>query len=132
MNAVFALIMASTGMSGRSTSMLEGFLHWAKINEPCEMWLVAFGVIAQTLFFCRWIIQWYASEKRGESHIPMLFWWLSLAGATLLCCYFALRGEPVGVLGQSVGWTVYCRNIYLIRKKRHPPGQPPRQSPELP
>ena len=132
MNAYFDLVLATTQLPGGATTMLDGFLHWAKIDEPWEMWLVAFGVIAQTLFFCRWIIQWYASEKRGESHIPMLFWWLSLSGATLLCCYYALRGEPVGVLGQTVGWTVYCRNIYLIRKKRQPPGQPPGSPLELP
>lgn len=98
--------------------MMDKFFLWANATEPWEMWLVAFGVFAQTLFFCRWIVQWYASEKRGESHIPMLFWWLSLGGASMLFVYFALRGEPVGMLGQSVGWIIYCRNIYLIGKKK--------------
>ena len=95
-------------------------LEWANVSEPWEMWLVAFGVLAQVLFFCRWIVQWLASEQRGESHVPMGFWWLSLAGASLLLVYFALRGEPVGLLGQSVGWMVYLRNIMLIRRRaRH-------------
>jgi lipid-A-disaccharide synthase-like uncharacterized protein len=93
-------------------------LEWANVSAPWELWLVAFGVLAQSLFFCRWIVQWLASEQRGESHVPMAFWWLSLAGASLLLIYFALRGEPVGLLGQSVGWIVYLRNIMLIRRRR--------------
>ena len=58
-------------------------------------------------------------ERRGKSHIPEFFWWLSLSGATLLLVYFTLRGEPVGMLGQSVGWLVYSRNLYLFRAKHN-------------
>ena len=58
------------------------------------------------------------SERRRESVMPTLFWWCSLVGATILLVYFVGRREPIGVLGQSVGWIVYGRNLYLIRKKR--------------
>ena len=92
--------------------------EWAGADTTAELWLIAFGLGAQVLFFCRWILQWLASEKLGESHIPALFWWLSLAGASLLLTYFLLRGEPVGVVGQSVGWMVYSRNLYLVRQKK--------------
>lgn len=101
-------------------SWWDHVLQWANVSEPWELWLIVFGVLAQVLFFCRWLVQLYASERRGESHMPVSFWWLSLTGATLLLIYFTLRGEPVGVLGQSVGWIVYSRNLYLIqRRKRH-------------
>lgn len=112
----FMMLVASVQQSGASFS--NRILEWANISEPWEIGLIAFGLGAQILFFCRWIVQWYVSEKRGESHIPDLFWWLSLAGASLLLVYFILRGEPVGVLGQSVGWIVYFRNLHLIRRKK--------------
>ena len=44
-------------------------------TDPLRMWLVIFGTVGQAVFFCRWIIQWLASEKRGESHMPVAFWW---------------------------------------------------------
>ncbi len=37
----------------------------------------------------------------------------------MLFAYFSLRGEPIGMLGQSVGWVVYFRNLHLIRVKRN-------------
>ncbi|MBT8487019.1 MAG: hypothetical protein HKO59_11700 [Phycisphaerales bacterium] len=77
------------------------------------------------LFFARWLVQWVATERRGVSHVPEQFWWLSLAGATLLLVYFTLRGELVGMLGQSVGWFVYARNLMLIRGAARPPTPDP-------
>jgi lipid-A-disaccharide synthase-like uncharacterized protein len=98
--------------------MIDELLKWAKVEEPWELWLLAFGLVAQAMFFGRWIVQWVASEKRGESHMPILFWWLSLIGASMLMIYFVLRREPIGMLGQSVGWIVYSRNIYLLHKAK--------------
>jgi lipid-A-disaccharide synthase-like uncharacterized protein len=91
---------------------------WFNVAAPWETWWLLVGLVAQGTFFARWIIQWAVSERRRESVIPTLFWWCSLAGATLLLVYFIGRREPVGVLGQAVGWIVYSRNLYLIRVKR--------------
>ncbi len=93
---------------------------WFDVEAPWEMWWLLVGLAAQTAFFIRWIIQWIASERRGESVVPTVFWWCSLAGATMLLIYFVGRREPVGVLGQVIGWAVYSRNLYLIRTKRRP------------
>ncbi len=97
--------------------VMEWVMEWAKVEEPWELWLFGFGLIAQLTFFGRWIVQWIASERRRETHMPALFWWLSLAGATMLLVYFTLRGEPIGMLGQSVGWLIYGRNLYFVRVK---------------
>jgi lipid-A-disaccharide synthase-like uncharacterized protein len=104
--------------AAESPAWFDALKTWAKAETGWQLALVGFGVIAQGLFLCRWIVQWIATERRGESHVPVGFWWLSLAGATLLFVYFVLRGEPVGVIGQSIGWTVYSRNLYLIHKRR--------------
>lgn len=116
-------MIASTSLALASDSTpTEAVPHWlfewANIANTWELGLVAFGMVAQAVFFGRWIMQWIASERRGESHMPEVFWWLSLSGATMLLMYYLLRGEPVGVIGQSVGWVVYSRNLYLIRRRR--------------
>jgi len=111
-------VLAAAGTVAGDGSFTEAVLRWAKVESTWGLVLVIFGIFAQAMFFMRWLIQWIASERKGESHMPDLFWWLSLAGASLLLVYFILRGEPVGVLGQSVGWIVYGRNLYLIKKKR--------------
>lgn len=92
--------------------------QWLNVTEPWEMWWLLLGLLAQVTFFGRWIIQWVASEVRRESVMPVLFWWCSLLGATMLLVYFVGRREPIGVLGQAIGWTVYSRNLYLIKVKR--------------
>ena len=98
-------------------SVVDALMRWVKVETTWALGVVLFGLIAQATFLGRWIVQWWASEKRGESHVPELFWWLSLAGATMLMIYYVLRGEPVGIIGQSVGWIVYSRNLYLIKAK---------------
>ncbi len=92
--------------------------EWFDVEAPWEMWWLLVGFGAQAAFFTRWIIQWLASERRGESVVPTVFWWCSIVGATMLLIYFVGRREPVGVLGQVIGWAVYSRNLYLIRAKR--------------
>ena len=91
--------------------------EWFDVAEPWEMWWLLVGLSAQAVFVARWVIQWLASERRGESVVPTVFWWCSLAGATMLLIYFVGRREPVGVLSQLIGWAVYSRNLYLIRIK---------------
>lgn len=103
------------------TSWSQWLYEWAEIDGTWELFVIAFGLLAQTTFFLRWIVQWFSSERRGESHIPVAFWWLSLSGASMLFVYFAIRGEPVGMLGQSVGWVVYSRNLVLIKRNSDAP-----------
>ena len=98
--------------------MIDAFMKWADADTPGQVGLVAFGVVAQMAFFGRWFVQWIATERRGESHIPEAFWWLSLSGASMLLVYFTLRREPVGMLGQSIGWVIYSRNLQLLRRKK--------------
>lgn len=94
-----------------------------------KAWL-AVGLIAQGMFFSRFLIQWIVSEKRGESVVPVAFWYLSLAGGLMLLAYAIHRRDPVFILGQSCGIVVYTRNLILIHRKRRrdawtPPGPEP-------
>ncbi|MEL7087846.1 MAG: lipid-A-disaccharide synthase N-terminal domain-containing protein [Planctomycetota bacterium] len=79
---------------------------------------VGLGLLGQLLFTGRMVVQWLVSEKHGRSVVPPVFWYLSLAGASLLLAYFVWRKDIVGVLGQGTGWAIYARNLYLIRRNR--------------
>jgi lipid-A-disaccharide synthase-like uncharacterized protein len=90
---------------------------WLNVSSPWEVWWLLLGAAATAAFTLRWIVQWVASERRGESVVPTAFWWSSLIGATMLLVYYIGRREPIGVLGTAIGWAVYGRNLYLIRHR---------------
>jgi lipid-A-disaccharide synthase-like uncharacterized protein len=79
-------------------------------------WAVV-GFLGQGLFLIRWIVQWVASERRRESYVPLVFWYISLAGGLLVLIYAVVRHDPVFILSQLVGIGNYSRNIVLVRKK---------------
>jgi lipid-A-disaccharide synthase-like uncharacterized protein len=115
MIATYLAAASGAGDAAQAAGWMERYFD---VREPWELWWLALGFIAQVVFFGRWLVQWIASERKGESHMPDLFWWCSLLGATMLLVYFIGRREPIGILGQLTGWTVYSRNLYLIKKKR--------------
>jgi lipid-A-disaccharide synthase-like uncharacterized protein len=80
-------------------------------------WLII-GFIGQALFSMRFIVQWIASERKGESVIPTLFWYFSLAGGLTLLAYAIYKQDPVFILGQSAGAFIYIRNLNLIFRKK--------------
>jgi lipid-A-disaccharide synthase-like uncharacterized protein len=81
------------------------------------LWVVM-GLLGQALFSGRMILQWIVSERSRRSVVPVGFWWMSLAGASMLLVYFVWRRDIVGVLGQSTGWIIYTRNLWLIYRER--------------
>ncbi|MCA9471044.1 MAG: lipid-A-disaccharide synthase N-terminal domain-containing protein [Nitrospirales bacterium] len=89
-----------------------------------EVIWVTIGFFGQSLFFCRWVLQWVVSERKNESSIPIPFWYMSLVGSLIVLCYAIYRKDPVFIAGQSVGAVVYLRNLVLIHRaqKRVPSG----------
>lgn len=75
------------------------------------------GLLGQTCFFSRFLVQWVASERQRRSVVPTAFWYLSLIGGLLVLIYALWRRDPVFILGQSVGLVVYTRNLILIHTK---------------
>ena len=88
-----------------------------------KIWL-GIGFFAQLLFSARFLVQWLASERAGKSIVPLLFWYLSIAGSLLLLVYAVYRKDPVFILGQSMGIFIYTRNLYLIRREKRIAVQP--------
>src|SRR5438876_9951465 len=51
-----------------------------------NVWKVI-GWLGNATFFCRFFVQWYATEKKKQFVVPTASWWLSLVGSVLLLCY---------------------------------------------
>jgi lipid-A-disaccharide synthase-like uncharacterized protein len=75
-----------------------------------------FGLIGQVLFGMRFVVQWFASEKKKDSIIPLSFWYFSLAGGVVLFVYALHIQDIVFIIGQGLGLIIYARNLYLIRR----------------
>ena len=82
-----------------------------------EIIFLTIGFAGQALFASRFLIQWFYSEKKGESYIPIAFWYLSIVGGIGLLTYAIFRKDPVIITGQVFGIFIYLRNLILIYKK---------------
>ncbi len=89
-------------------------MDWLNVDSRAELLWVAFGFIGQLMFTGRFLVQWIASERARRSVMPVLFWYFSLAGGTMLLAYAIYRGDPVFIMGQSLGVFIYTRNLWLI------------------
>ncbi|GEM_PF-249994 len=81
-------------------------------------WWKLIGWFGNVAFFSRFIIQWYASERRGRVVVPISFWWLSLVGSLLLTLYAVYRQDSVFIFAYGFTWFPYVRNLVLERRQR--------------
>ncbi len=72
----------------------------------------AIGFLAQLLFSARMLVQWISSEKAGKILSPVLFWQLSILASFLLMVYGILRNDLAIILGQTMTYGIYIRNLY--------------------
>ncbi|MEM8793317.1 MAG: lipid-A-disaccharide synthase N-terminal domain-containing protein [Pseudomonadota bacterium] len=90
-----------------------------------ELIWICVGLGGQIMFMMRFLMQWVATEKARKSVIPISFWWLSIAGAAILLAYAIYRQDPVFILGQSLGFFIYTRNLWFIYQERAANGSDP-------
>jgi len=74
------------------------------------------ALVGQAVFGGRFILQWIVSEYKKKSHIPIAFWFMSLAGSLILLSYSIHIKNPVFMLGFSLNTLIYMRNLHLIYK----------------
>ena len=84
-----------------------------------ELLWVTFGTLGQLIFFSRWIIQWYYSEKYNASIIPVGFWWSSFLGGIITLIYAHHISSFPFMLAQGIGLIIYSRNLFLIYKNKN-------------
>ena len=81
-----------------------------------SVWL-AFGLLGNVAFGSRFLLQWVVSERRGESFVPVAFWYLSIVGSLILLIYAIHLENVVFTLAYLPNAFVYVRNLALIRRK---------------
>lgn len=82
-------------------------------NDDVSRWLLMWGVVAQVVFTSRFFYQWIFSERNKESVLPVGFWYLSIAGSSMIFFYGVIRFDLVLILGQLGGLAMYVRNLIL-------------------
>ncbi|HKK12699.1 MAG TPA: lipid-A-disaccharide synthase N-terminal domain-containing protein, partial [Flavobacteriaceae bacterium] len=77
-------------------------------------WIIySIGFTAQILFSSRLVVQWITSERQKKVIAPTLFWSLSLFASFLLFIYGYLREDFAIMLGQTLTYFIYIRNLQL-------------------
>jgi lipid-A-disaccharide synthase-like uncharacterized protein len=94
------------------------FVHSFLNNSHVPLWLLLYGSAGQVIFSVRFLYQWYYSYRIRMSVLPVGFWIISLVGCFVIVSYGIFRLDPVLILGQSVGFITYSRNIVIIRKQK--------------
>ena len=94
-------------------------INYLSTLSNIEIFFLIIGFLGQGLFASRFVVQWIYSEKKGESSIPILFWYLSIFGGIGLLTYAIFRKDPVIILGQLFGIFIYLRNLILIYNKKN-------------
>ncbi len=71
------------------------------------------GFVAQCLFFSRFAVQLFLSEKAKASLSPTIFWQLSLLACYIMIAYGFLRNDFSVIEGQLITYFIYVRNLQL-------------------
>lgn len=80
------------------------------------VWKVV-GWLGNAVFFSRFFVQWYATEKLKRVVVPAAFWWLSLLGSLLLLSYALFyQRDSVFIFAYAFTWIPYIRNLIIHRR----------------
>lgn len=80
--------------------------------------LTLWGLLAQGVFFLSFVVQWYKSEKKGKSHLPIEFWLLRLTASVMLLIYVINRQDLVFLVSTVLQIGIYIRNIKLMKNDK--------------
>jgi lipid-A-disaccharide synthase-like uncharacterized protein len=90
----------------------------AELNSWIIFWN-AIGWLGNAVFFSRFFVQWYATEKTKQVVVPVIFWWLSLAGSFLLLAYALFYDKHyVVIFAYAFTWIPYIRNLIIHRRHK--------------
>lgn len=77
------------------------------------------GYAGVLLFAGRWLVQLVASHRERRSHLPLLFWYMSLSGSALLLSYFTFsdKNDSVGILSNLFPASIAVYNLVLEKHR---------------
>jgi lipid-A-disaccharide synthase-like uncharacterized protein len=97
--------------------MIHSLEAWVMINNKLfgvewHFWK-AVGWLGNAVFFSRFFVQWWVTEKEKQVIVPNSFWWLSLIGSLLLLAYGIHRQDSVFIFAYAFTWIPYIRNLII-------------------
>jgi lipid-A-disaccharide synthase-like uncharacterized protein len=92
---------------------MDAHLPWFNVSP----WTLV-GLIGQFIFGTRFLVQWIASERKGESVVPISFWWISIVGSLISLVYGIGQRDLAITAGYLFNCIPYVRNLVLIYRKR--------------
>ncbi len=85
--------------------------------EALRSFLYPFGFLSSIAFGLRFLVQWWASERKKRSVVPKIFWHLSLTGNVLLMLHSLIQIHfPMYIL-QSQHILLSWRNLNFMGKR---------------
>src|SRR3954471_24755429 len=103
-------------------AMIYCLAAWLTIGDKFlgiewHFWKVV-GWCGNVVFFSRFFVQWWATEKNRQVIVPNSFWWLSLVGSLLLLSYGLYRRDSVFIFAYAFTWIPYIRNLVISYRNR--------------
>ena len=77
------------------------------------------GAVGQLTLNLRFVYQWFYSERKKMSVLPLGFWVLSLVACVMILIYGFYKKDPVLLVSQSLGLIAYTRNILIYARSHH-------------
>lgn len=87
------------------------------IHADAQSAWLAVGLLGQTLFGARFVVQWLHSEILGKSRFPRVFWQISVVAGVLILSYAIHRRDPVFIFGEAMTLAIFCRNLQLVGRR---------------
>jgi lipid-A-disaccharide synthase-like uncharacterized protein len=109
-----ALVLAAFAVVVVVSSLLHAQLF--AVEAP-RSWVLV-GAIGSGVWSCRYLVQWWHSERLGRSVLPAGFWWTSVAGSVLLFAYAVERLDWVFVCAYGLSPVPPLRNLVLIAREQ--------------
>jgi lipid-A-disaccharide synthase-like uncharacterized protein len=85
--------------------------------DDWRIFLYPLGFIPNVAFGLRFLIQWIQSEKKGQSVVTPLFWYLSILGNVLLALHSIIQLQLPIALFQTTNALLSYRNLSLMQHK---------------
>jgi lipid-A-disaccharide synthase-like uncharacterized protein len=85
------------------------------LGADWQFWKIV-GWAGNAIFFSRFFVQWWATERRKEVVMPNAFWWLSLVGSSCLLAYGLHVGDSVFIFAYVFTWIPYIRNLVISHR----------------
>ena len=91
------------------------WVHDKFLGIEWSVWKVV-GWGGNVVFFSRFFVQWWATEKHQRVVVPDAFWWLSLAGSLCLLCYSLHQKDSVFIFAYVFTWIPYIRSLIISHR----------------